>query len=216
MPNHPTHHFRLLVSGHYALFSRPEMKVERVSYPIMTPSAARGALESILWKPQVAWRIERIDRLRPVRFMQVRRNEVDQKASPQAHSIIVDAARQQRAALVLRDVAYLIHASLTLSPKAGPEDALGKYIAMFERRARAGQCYQRPCLGTREFAADFRLLDPGEPDPSAADAPESEALGWIFYDFDWSQRPPIPRFFEAVLDRGRMMVPSPDSLGLHS
>lgn len=216
MPKPAKSQFRLLVWGDHALFSRPEMKVERVSYPMMTPSAARGVLESIVWKPQLSWRIDRIDRLRPPRFMQIRRNEVESKASPAAAHIIVDKDRQQRAALVLRDVAYLIHASLAITAKAGPEDTLAKYTSIFERRARAGQCHQRPCLGTREFAADFRLLDLDEPDPPIPDAQETESLGWIFYDFDWSRRPPFPRFFDATLEHGRMLVPPPDSLGFRS
>jgi CRISPR-associated protein Cas5d len=208
--------FRLLVWGDQACFARPEMKVERVSYPIMTPSAARGVLESIFWKPEIAWRVERIDRLRPARFMQVRRNEVEAKASVNLPAIIVDQVRQQRAALVLRDVAYVIHAHIDLTAKAGPDDTLAKYEAMFERRARAGQCFHRPCLGTREFAAEFKLLGAEEPDPPAEGAAETESLGWILYDLDRSRRPPVPRFFEAELQDGRMVVPSPESVGIRS
>jgi CRISPR-associated protein Cas5d len=206
--------FRLLLWGDHACFSRPEMKVERVSYPIMTPAAARGALEAILWKPQIAWRIERIDRLRPPKFEQVRRNEVELKASPDRAAIVVDQVRQQRAALVLRDVAYVVHARFVLTTKAGPDDSVAKYVAMFERRARAGQCFQRPCLGSREFAAEFRLIEECEPEPATDGSDES--LGWIFHDFDWSQRPPQPRFFEARLEAGRMRVPPSDSLELHA
>jgi CRISPR-associated protein Cas5d len=206
--------FRLLFSGDYALFARPELKVERVSYPIMTPAAARGAVDAVLWKPQIAWRIERIDRLRPPKFEQVRRNEVAVKASPDRAAIIVDDVRQQRAALVLRDAAYVVHARFTLTAKAGPDDTVAKYAAMFERRARAGQCFQRPCLGSREFAAEFRLIEAGEPDPPADNSDEN--LGWMFYDFDWSQRPPRPRFFEARLQAGRMVVPPLDSPELHA
>lgn len=216
MTNQASRSFRVLFSGDHACFARPEMKVERVSYPIMTPSAARGALESIFWKPQFAWRIGRIDRLLPVRLMQVRRNEVAIKASPARAAIIVEQERQQRAALVLRDVAYVVHAAILLTEKAGPGDSLAKYAEMFMRRADAGQCFQRPCLGAREFAADFRRLDDGAADPAPAGATEHEALGWIFHDFDWSVRPPRPRFFEAHLDRGRMAVPPPGSLGLRA
>lgn len=208
--------FRLKLWGTYACFARPEMKVERVSYPTMTPSAARGALESILWKPQIAWRIDRIDRLRPPIFQQVRRNEVESKASTDRPAIIVDEARQQRAGLLLRDVAYTIHARFCLTRRANSADSIAKYVAMFVRRARAGQCFQRPCLGSREFAADFALLSPGDPDPLGEDALPTEELGWIFYDFDWSHRPPRPRFFEARLENGRMAVPPPDSVGIRS
>ena len=216
MTDHISRPFRLKVWGNYACFARPEMKVERVSYPIMTPSAARGVLESILWKPQIFWRIERIDRLHAPIFQQVRRNEVQSKASPDRIEIIISEARQQRAALVLRDVAYTIHARFGLTNKAASADTVAKYAAMFERRAYAGQCFQRPCLGSREFAADFSLLSRNDPDPLAEEALPVENLGWIFYDFDWSQRPPCPRFFEARLEGGRMRVPPPDSVGLKS
>jgi CRISPR-associated protein Cas5d len=214
MPEQFSRSIRLVFWGDYACFSRPEMKVERVSYPIMTPAAARGAIEAILWKPQIAWRIQRIDRLRPVKFEQVRRNEVEAKASPDRAAIMVDLARQQRAALVLRDVAYVVHARFALTAKTGPGDSIAKYTAMFGRRARAGQCFQRPCLGAREFAAEFRLIEEAEPDPPADGSVES--LGWMFYDFDWSHRPPRPRFFEARLHAGRMIVPPPDSLALRA
>jgi CRISPR-associated protein Cas5d len=216
MPEQSSRLFRLALWGDYACFARPELKVERVSYPIMTPAAARGAIEAILWKPQIAWRIERIDRLRPPKFEQVRRNEVEVKASPDRAAILVDQVRQQRAALVLRDVAYVIHARFCLTRKAGAEDTVAKYAAMFERRARGGQCFQRPCLGAREFAAEFRLLEAGEPDPVPENAETEEGLGWLFHDFDWSHRPPRPRFFQARLDAGRMVVPPPDSLELRA
>jgi CRISPR-associated protein Cas5d len=206
--------FRLLLWGDYACFSRPEMKVERVSYPIMTPSAARGAVEAILWKPQIAWRIERIDRLRAPVFQHVRRNEVALKASADRAAIYADdhQVRQQRAALILRNVAYVVHTSLSLTAKAGPDDTVAKYVAIFQRRASTGQCFQRPCLGFREFAANFRLIEEGEPDPPAEEgALADEKLGWIFYDFDRSRRPPVPRFFQAHLKNGRLDVPPPDS-----
>jgi CRISPR-associated protein Cas5d len=183
---------------------------------MMTPSAARGVIESILWKPQFSWRIDRIDRLRPPVFQQVRRNEVGSRASPDRPAIIIEAVRQQRATLLLRDVAYTIHATLYLSARAGPDDTLAKYAAMFERRARRGQCFQRPCLGSREFAADFALLEAGDPDPSPEHALPTEELGWIFHDFDWSHSPPRPRFFQGWLEYGRMMVPPPESVGAPS
>jgi len=214
MPDPFSRPFRLKLRGNYACFARPEMKVERVSYPIITPSAARGAIESILWKPQIKWRIDRIDRLRPPVFQQIRRNEVESKASPDRAGIIIDQTRQQRAALVLRDVAYTIHARLCLTDKAGPADTIAKYTEIFERRARAGQCFQRPCLGSREFSAEFALIEAGDPDPPPEETQPVEMLGWIFYDFDWSQRPPRPLFFEARVENGRMMVPPPESVGL--
>ena len=206
---------RLHVWGEFALFTRPEMKVERVSYDIMTPAAARGVLEAILWKPQMRWIVERIDRLEPVVFAQVRRNEVSLKASVERASIVVDEARQQRAALVLKDPAFLIQARLALTEKAGPDDGLTKYVMMFERCASSGQCYQQPCLGAREFAAAFRLLTEEEPDPQA-DARGDPTPGWMFYDFDWRTRPPTPRFFNPMIDAGRMIVPPFESLGVRA
>lgn len=216
MPDPFSRPFRLKLWGSYACFARPEMKVERVSYPIITPSAARGAIESILWKPQIEWRIDRVDRLRPVVFQQIRRNEVESKASPDREAIIIDETRQQRAALVLRDVAYAIHARFRLTDRAAPADTITKYTEIFERRARAGQCFQRPCLGSREFSAEFALIEAGAPDPMPEGTQPVETLGWMFYDFDWSRRPPRPRFFEARVDNGRMMVPPPESAGVRS
>jgi CRISPR-associated protein Cas5d len=203
--------FRLHVWGQFALFTRPEMKVERVSYEIMTPAAARGVLEAILRRPEMRWIVERIDRLAPVAYAQFRRNEVSLKASPDRAAIIVDDARQQRAALVLRDPAYLIHARVALTEKAGSDNPIQKYVAMFERRAISGQCFQQPCLGTREFAASFRLLVDDEPD-LPADPTGNPAPGWMFHDFDWRTRPPAPRFFNPRVDAGRMTVPSFESL----
>lgn len=211
--------FRVHVWGDLACFTRPEMKVERVSYPVMTPSAARGVLEAILWKREMKWQVDRIDRLKPARFVQVRRNEVALKASVDRSEIRSDDpnVRQQRAALMLRDVAYVIHARLALTDKAGPDDPLAKYVAMFDRRARAGQCFQRPCLGCRELAADFRLLAENEPDPAPeAEAAADEDLGWIFHHLDRRTRPPVPRFFHARIEAGQMAVPSPESLELRA
>lgn len=200
--------FRLLVWGDYALFTRPEMKVERVSYEIMTPSAARGILEAILWKPQMRWIVERIDRLKPVRFQLIRRNEVALKASFVRPEIRADDrdVRLQRAAMVLRDVAYLVHARIALTERAGSEDSLTKYVLMFKRRAESGQCHKQPCLGCREFAAYFRLLGEDETDPEP-DRTGNPRPGRIFYDWNFAQRPPRPCFFEAVIEEGRMRVP---------
>lgn len=205
--------FRLHVWGEFGLFTRPEMKVERVSYEIMTPAAARGILEAILWRPAMRWIVERIDRLAPVAYAQFRRNEVSLKASPDRHAIVVDNpdVRQQRAALVLRNPAYLIHARVALTERAGPDDTVVKFAGMFERRATSGQCFKQPCLGTREFAASFRLLADDEPDP-LADTSGNPVPGRIFYDFDWRSRPPTPRFFSPRLEAGRMAVPPFESL----
>ena len=200
----PVARYRLHVWGDGACFTRPEMKVERVSYEVMTPSAARGVLEAILWKPQMRWRVRAIDVLKPIRFGQIRRNEVASKASLRK-IIVADEDRQQRAMLYLADVGYVIHADIELTEKAGPDDTLAKYRGMFERRASTGQCFQRPVLGTREFAADFRLLaaDDHLPSPVA----ETKGLGFMFLDFDHSKHPWTPLFFAARLDRGRLAVP---------
>jgi CRISPR-associated protein Cas5d len=201
------------VWGEFALFTRPEMKVERVSYEIMTPAAARGILEAILWRPEMRWIVERIDRLAPVEYAQFRRNEVSVKASLNRRAIVVDDpdVRQQRAALVLRNPAYLIHVRLALTDKAGIDNPVQKYVAMFERRATSGQCFQQPCLGTREFAASFRLLAEDGPD-LPADTTGNPTPGWMFHDFDWRTRPPVPRFFNPRIDAGRMTVPLFESL----
>jgi len=208
----------LRVWGERACFTRPEMKVERVSYDVMTPSAARGVLEAILWKPQMRWIVERIDVLKPIRKASVRRNEVGQKASIEnllnamagrsaRFGIDIKDARQQRAAIILRDVKYLLHARIGLSERAGPEDSIEKYIQMFRRRAAAGQCFHRPYLGTREFAAEFVLIE-GELPPPIAD---NRDLGWMLYDIDYSTAKPMPLFFEAKLVAGSLSVPDPSS-----
>ncbi len=210
---------RLKVWGERACFTRPEMKVERVSYDVMTPSAARGILEAILWKPQMHWIVERIDVLEPIRWDSVRRNEVSEvvsiakvkkamNAKPVALGIDVTAKRQQRAALILRDVAYVIHARIALTEKAGQGDSLTKYTEMFKRRAGGGQCFHRPYLGTREFAADFALVGDDEtPTPIAETVP----LGWILLDIDYSGAEPTPLFFAARLENGSLAVPDPKS-----
>jgi CRISPR-associated protein Cas5d len=198
----------LSVWGERACFTRPEMKVERVSYDVMTPAAARGVLEAVLWKPEMRWVVERIDVLKPVRWDQVRRNEVSEKASASRHGIDIESVRQQRASLVLRDVAYVVAARIALTDKAGPGDTLAKFAEMFRRRARRGQCFQRPYLGTREFAADFAFVD-GEPPTPIEESPD---LGWMFHDFDFSKSPPAPRFFKAALDHGSLHIPPPDSI----
>lgn len=210
------------VWGEYACFTRPEMKVERVSYDVPTPSAARGILESILWKPAIEWRVRVIEILKPIRWTTIRRNEVGSQGSwklaKQAmnqgkltEGITVEDDRQQRAALVLRDVSYVIHTEFLMTGKAGPDDNEGKFLDMFRRRMEKGQCYRRPYLGTREFAAHFG------PVPERYEAiPEARDLGWMFYDFDYSTTPPGDRFFRAGLRDGRVEIPSPGSLEVRS
>ena len=212
---------KLLVSGDYACFTRPEMKVERVSYDVMTPSAARGILEAIHWKPAIRWVIEAIQVLKPIRFQSIRRNEVGKKApagnireamnagSIANLSLIVEDERQQRAATVLVDVAYVIEAHFELTEKAGADDNEGKHLDTFNRRARRGQCFHQPCLGTREFAARFELIEPGAALPQAIG--ETRDLGFMLYDIDHqaSGRPSL--FFRAQLENGVMRVPEPNS-----
>lgn len=211
---------KLLVSGDFACFTRPEMKVERVSYDVMTPSAARGILEAIHWKPAIRWIIDAIHVLKPIRFQSIRRNEVGRK-TPVASikkamnsgdigdlALIVDEDRQQRAATVLANVEYVIEAHFELSAKAGAEDNEGKHLDTFNRRARRGQCFHQPCLGTREFPARFRLIEQDEPLPPAID--ETRDLGFMLYDIDHAgDRSSL--FFRAWLENGVMRVPAPNS-----
>jgi CRISPR-associated protein Cas5, subtype I-C/DVULG len=199
---------RLRVWGDAALFTRPEMKVERVSYDAMTPSAARGVMEAVFWKPEMVWRIDSIAVLKPIRFQTVRRNEVGTRAV-NPHGIDIEDHRQQRASVVLRDVDYIITARLALTAKAPPDETVTKYIEMFRRRAGKGQCFHRPCLGTREFAADFALVEDSDPvPPPIADSPD---LGWMLLDMDYAGKSPVPLFFRAKLESGVLVVPDPAS-----
>lgn len=202
--------FRLKVWGDNACFTRPEMKVERVSYDVMTPSAARGIVEAILWKPAIRWHIAQIDVLRPIKWEAVRRNEVGSRMSPKADCLFIEEQRQQRAGLFLRDVAYTIHAWFEMTDKAGTEDTLIKFQEMFLRRSEKGQCFHRPYFGCREFSVDFEPVFDNQPTPDPID--ESLDLGWMLYDMDFNVSDPQPRFFRGVLERGRMKIPAYDSL----
>ncbi len=196
--------FKLKVWGRNACFTRPEMKAERVSYDVMTPSAARGVLEAISWKPAFVWRVTQIDVLNPIKWESVRRNEVGKTMSPASSCLYIEDERQQRAGLFLRDVAYTIHAYFEMTDKVGPTDNVRKFEDMFERRAESGQCFHRPYLGCREFGADFELILNGStPEPIH----ESRDLGWMFYDYDYGGAEPMPRFFNAKLKEGRVGVP---------
>ena len=194
--------FCLEVKGDYACFTRPEMKVERVSYDLITPSAARAVFESILWKPGLRWRMLRIEVLRPLRWISVRRNEVGAVASARNAlaamgkrgevALYIEDERQQRASLLLRDVAYRLHADLEMV-SAEARSNPGKYLSMFERRAKQGQCVNQPYLGCREFAAEFRLVDlvqaggewrATDAEPAACQEMTSD-LGWMLYGMDF-------------------------------
>lgn len=203
---------RLLVWGERACFTRPEMKVERVSYDVMTPSAARGILEAIHWKPAIRWVIDRIHVLKPIRLDSIRRNEIASRIpAGSARSamrsgnlaglgLAVDEDRQQRAMLCLRDVAYGIEAHFEMTERAGPEDNPGKHADMFRRRAEKGQCFHRPCLGVREFPADFELVEAFPPSELPEEA-RNRDLGWMLYDIDYTNdRRSI--FFHAVMEDG--------------
>src|SRR5690625_1693020 len=202
---------KLKIWGERACFTRPEMKVERVSYDVITPSAARGILEAIHWKPALRWHVDRIHVLKPIRFESIRRNEVAGKTSSanvksamKKGSIAglgnaVDEDRQQRAATILRSVAYVIEAHFTLTDKAGPDDTEGKHLDIFNRRARRGQCFQQPCMGVREFPAHFSLLEDRDDMPT----PDSELsgerdLGWMLHDIEFVHDA-TARFFRAPM-----------------
>lgn len=207
--------FCLEVAGPFACFTRPEMKVERVSYDVITPSAARAVFESILWKPAIRWRVQCIEVLRPIRFINLRRNEVSavvstrnvQQAMDQGSGTLglyIEDERQQRAGYFLRDVAYRLHADLALAP--GATDPLMKYTEMFTRRATKGQCVNQPYLGCREFAADVRLVTADT--PAATPIAETRVLGWMLHDLDFrNPADPQPRFFNAHMEQGVVQVP---------
>ena len=208
--------FCLEVSGPFACFTRPEMKVERMSYDVMTPSAARSVFEAILWKPAIRWRVQRIEVLKPIRWINLRRNEVSavvstrnvQQAMAAGSGMLgmyIEDERQQRAGYFLRDVAYRIHADLSLTP-GRPGEPLMKYTEMFARRATKGQCVNQPYLGCREFAAAFSLV--ASDSPAAIPISETRELGWMLHDLDFTQpSDPQPRFFNAKMVAGVIEVP---------
>lgn len=198
------------VWGDHACFSRPEMKTERVSYDLITPSAARGLVEAIYWHPGMKYHIDRIYLLNPVRFTNIRRNEVK---STLLSSAALSAAKggaapvlytsadiQQRAALVLQDVHYVIECHFTMTDKAAPGDNPGKFQDILRRRLNKGQCYHQPCFGCREFPANFREWPAGKPIPAL---PVTQDLGFMLYDLDYTDPENIqPQFFRAKLVDG--------------
>jgi CRISPR-associated protein Cas5d len=210
---------KLKIWGERACFTRPEMKVERVSYDVITPSAARGILEAIHWKPAIRWHIDRIGVLKPIRFESIRRNEVGSKLSAAtvkkamnagntaAVVNFVDQDRQQRAATVLRDVAYIVEAHFELTAKAEEGDNEGKHLDIFNRRARKGQYFHAPCLGVREFPANFELVEEDHsPDVDSSLAGQKD-LGWMLHDFDFNDAC-TPHYFRAVMKDGWIEVPT--------
>ncbi len=209
---------KLHVWGEYACFTRPEMKVERVSYDVITPSAARGVLEAIHWKPAIRWVVDRIHVLKPIRFDNIRRNEIGTRIPAgnvrkamksgdlSALPILVEEHRQQRAATVLRDVGYVIEAHFDLTQAAEADDTEAKHLSMFNRRASRGQCFHRPYLGTREFAADFELVTDAMPPSLIPEDQKNRDLGWMLHDLDY-ENDMDPRFFRATLREGVIDVP---------
>lgn len=199
------------VWGEHACFTRPETKVERVSYPVMTPSAARGVLESIFWKPEFTWRIEEIWLLKPIRYFSILRNEVNSKASDRSVAnwqkkgggFLASDDRTQRHTLALRDVAYVIQANVVLRTHADADEA--KYRDQFRRRVQNGRCFSRPYLGCREFAAEFGELS-GDEAPIAL----TDDLGLMLYDLTYAADGTgrgTPFFFQAQIEEGVLRVP---------
>ena len=228
--------FCLDVKGDFACFTRPEMKVERVSYDVITPSAARAIFSAIFWKPAIKWNVKKIEVLSPIKWISVRRNEVGAVAVK--NPIMIEDSRQQRAGLFLRDVHYRIYAEMEFIPinkrpkvlNEIPESLVsdeerqeirkdenpGKYHAMFERRAKKGQCFNQPYLGCREFSCEFKFVD--NPEKAAEEftaIPESRDLGFMLYDMDFEHPNPDgsinPAFFRATIENGIVNVPDWDS-----
>lgn len=205
------------VWGDYACFSRPEMKVERVSYDVMTPSAARGLIESIYWHPGMQWVVDRIHVCNPIRFTNIRRNEVKDTISARKVSAVMEKGSgelylatpesiQQRAAMVLRDVRYIIEAHFEMTEKAAPGDNPGKFQDIIKRRLSRGQFYHQPCFGVREFPAHFSACETLP--PCSEELRGEKDLGWMLLDMDYSDPVNItPMFFRAILRDGVLEVP---------
>lgn len=205
---------QLEVWGPYALFSRPEMHVERVSYEVPTPSAARGLVEAVYYHPGLQWHIRRIYVLNPIRFTNIRRNEVKSKVlasdvysamqgSGRPLSIVTSQQIAQRASMLLQDVHYVIEAEFSMTDRAAPSDNPGKFQDIVTRRMAKGQCYHAPYFGCREFPAHFRAW-PGGP---ISTIQESRDLGFMLYDFDYSDPKNItPLYFHAKMENGVINV----------
>lgn len=205
--------YRVRVRGSLACFTRPELKTERVSYEVVTPSAARGILEAILWKPAIFWHIRRIGLLSPPRFIQFKRNEVNSRASTrnalscersgQALDFYADEDRAQRNTVALRDVDYAIEAEMLMTPRSGPDDNARKFDDMFRRRLERGQHYVPPYLGCREFPA---IVEPynGSPPPLAN---ENRDIGLMLHDIRYSKGKNAAVFFRAQIQNGVIEVP---------
>ena len=204
---------RMRAFGPWACFTRPELKVERMSYAVMTPSAARGLIEAVFWKPAIQWHIERIAVLAPIRFVAIRRNEVSTKAGKPAAALVksggpaplyfADEDRAQRNTVALRDVDYVVEAHFTLTDRADDGDNVPKFIDMFTRRVAKGQHYHQPYFGCREWAANVIAAD--DP-PSPID--DSRDLGIMLWDIHYAESGNRPVFFHGRLVRGVLDVPA--------
>jgi len=209
---------KLKVWGDYACFSQPAFKIERVSYDMMTPSAARGILDSVYFKPAILWKIDKIHVINPIKFTNIRRNEVSETAklssvnqtmkAPKQYCIVATEARHQRAALVLRDVEYVIEAHFEIvSEKAGETDTVEKHYSIAMRRLRKGQFFQKPFLGTREFGCSFEIIEKNEDIPKSCMTGKKD-LGFMLYDLNYNidkkneKQWVEPSFFRAVLNDG--------------
>lgn len=218
MPSPRSGTLALRARGPLAVFSSPALKVERVSYPVMTPSAARGLLEAVAWKPAIRWHVERIRVLTPIRFTAFRRNEVNSRASVPSAALVrdggsaptffADADRAQRNTVALSEVDYVVEAHFTLTDHAGPGDNVPKFVDIFTRRVEKGQHFHQPYFGCREFVADILPAD-GAPDP----VDDSRDLGWMLWDIVYGPDRNRPLFFRARLDRGVLEVPTSAEAG---
>ncbi|MFI3244212.1 MAG: type I-C CRISPR-associated protein Cas5c [Akkermansia sp.] len=207
---------RLHVWGDYACFTRPELKVERMSYEVMTPSAARGILSAIYWKPQFNWVIDCIHVLEPIRFTQIRRNELSDKVvvankdvrtgqKTAALGTMIEDVRQQRAATILRDVSYVIEAHIEIVAQEAGVNGMAKHHEIFARRASKGQCFTQPCLGTREFPAMFELLEYGTPMPPShlGERDKNRPLGLMLHDMVYADCPKKAKDAITVIDHAK-------------
>ena len=212
---------KLEVWGDYALFSRPEFRVERVSYDMITPSAARGILDAIMWHPGLRWVIDRIYVCSPIRFFNIRRNEVKATISARNVKSVMEKGSgelyistsesiQQRASMVLRDVHYIIDAHFEMTENAAPEDNTGKFQEMTKRRIKKGQCYHMPYFGCREFPVNFTLCETIPECPSELKGIKD--LGYMFWHMDFQDPKNIqPLFFRAILKNGMLEIPTRNS-----
>jgi len=196
---------RIRARGPLACFTRPELRVERVSYEVMTPAGAHGVLRAVLGKPCIDWEVSEVAVLNPIRWQSFRRNEVNSTMSPRSEHIVADEDRAQRNTVALRDVDYVIAARFWLNDKVREGDSVAKFEEMFRHRMKRGQTFLQPYFGCREFAAELLDAEGAPPPHERADRP----LGLMFYDWDWrSPKTPKPLFFNARLTDGILRVPT--------